>query len=49
MLDELSVYIKYVNAQESNLNIAEKQKADYINTYFTKDIKDTSKHNIVDE
>ncbi len=49
VLDELSVYIKYVNAQETNLNIAEKQKADYINTYFTKDIKDTSKHNIVDE
>jgi hypothetical protein len=40
VLDELTVYIKYVNAQESNLNIAEQQKADYRNTYFTKDIKD---------
>jgi hypothetical protein len=40
VLDELAVYIKYVNAQESNLNIAEQQKLDYRNTYFTKDIKD---------
>ena len=42
LLDELSVYIKYVNAQESNLNIAEQQKVDYRNTYFSKDIKDTA-------
>ena len=42
VLDELAVYIKYVNAQESNLNIAEQQKLDYRNTYFTKDIKDTA-------
>jgi Cys-tRNA synthase (O-phospho-L-seryl-tRNA:Cys-tRNA synthase) len=40
VLDELAVYIKYVHAQESNLNIAEQQKLDYRNTYFTKDIKD---------
>lgn len=40
ILDELIVYIKYVNAQESNLNVIEQQKQDYINTYFTKDIKD---------
>jgi hypothetical protein len=40
VLDELAVYIKYVNAQESNLNIAEQQKLDYRNTYFSKDIKD---------
>ena len=44
VLDELTVYIKYVNAQESNLNIAEQQKADYRNTYFTKDIKDKNKN-----
>jgi hypothetical protein len=42
VLDELAVYIKYVNAQELNLNIAEHQKQDYMNTYFTKDIKDNS-------
>jgi hypothetical protein len=40
VLDELSVYIKYVNTQESSLNIAEKEKEDYKNTYFSKDIKD---------
>jgi hypothetical protein len=40
VLDELSVYIKYVNNQESTLNEIEKQKEDYRNTYFSKDIKD---------
>lgn len=40
ILDEMNVYIKYVNAQEMNLNIMEQQKEDYKNTYFTKDIKD---------
>jgi hypothetical protein len=48
VLDELAVYIKYVNAQESNLNIAEQQKLDYRNTYFSKDIKDIAKYNITD-
>jgi len=43
ILDELSVYIKYVNAQESTLNEIEKQKEDYRNTYFSKDIKDSAK------
>lgn len=38
ILDEISVYIKYVNTQESTLNEGEKQKEDYRNTYFTKDI-----------
>ena len=42
-LDELSIYIKYVNTQESSLNFVEQQKEDYRNIYFTKDIKDTSK------
>jgi hypothetical protein len=37
ILDELSVYIKYVNTQESNLNVVEKEKQDYRNAYFTKD------------
>ncbi len=49
ILDELSYYIKYVNAQEYNLNIAEQQKLDYKNTYFTKDIKDTIQNNIADD
>ena len=43
ILDELNVYIKYVNAQEITLNTIEQQKEDYKNTYFSKDIKDNSK------
>jgi len=46
ILDELTVYIKYVNAQESNLNLVEQRKEDFRNTYFSKDIKDTTKLNI---
>lgn len=40
ILDQLSVYINYVNTQEISLHKIEKQKEDYKNTYFTKDIKD---------
>ena len=43
ILDELNVYIKYVTTQELTLNKIEKQKEEYKNTYFTKDIKDNSK------
>lgn len=43
ILNELSVYIKYVNAQEIALNSIEQQKEDYRNTYFSKDIKDNNK------
>ena len=43
ILDELNVYIKYVNTQEIALNKIEKQKEEYKNIYFTKDIKDNSK------
>jgi len=42
IVDELSIYIKYVNTQEVNLNIIEQQKEDYRNTYFSKDIKDNN-------
>lgn len=49
ILDELSVYIKYVNTQENSLNIIEKQKADYLYTYFSKDIKDINSNNVKDE
>jgi hypothetical protein len=44
VLDELSMYIKYVNTQENTLNVIEQQKEDYRNTYFSKDIKDTLKN-----
>ena len=40
VLNELGVYINYVNTQEIALNKIEQQKADYKNTYFAKDIKD---------
>ena len=43
ILDEMKIYIKYVNTQEIALNKVEKQKEDYKNTYFSKDIKDNSK------
>jgi len=44
VLDDLSFYVKYVNTQENALNVIEQQKEDYRNTYFIKDIKDTSKN-----
>jgi len=40
ILTELNIYINYVNTQEVTLNTIEKQKEDYKNTYFSKDIKD---------
>ena len=43
ILDELSLYVKYVNTQENTLISVEQQKEDYRNTYFTKDIKDIFK------
>jgi len=46
VLDELSIYVKYVNTQETTLNVVEQKKEDYRNTYFTKDIKDSGKNNI---
>ena len=39
-LDELCVYINYVNTQEISLNKIDQKKENYKNTYFTKDIKD---------
>jgi hypothetical protein len=39
-VDELNLYIKYVNTQEITLHKIEKQKEDFKNTYFTKDNKD---------
>ena len=46
ILDELFVYIKYVNTQEIELNNVEKQKQDYKNNYFLKDNKDNSSNSI---
>jgi hypothetical protein len=46
ILDELLVYIKYVNTQEIDLNSIEKQKQDYKNIYFLKDNKDNTSNSI---
>ena len=43
IINELNVYIKYVNTQEVALNSIEQKKEDYKNTYFSKDIKDNGK------
>jgi hypothetical protein len=40
IIDELKVYIDYVNTQEINLNEVEKQKEEFKNIYFGKDIKE---------
>jgi len=40
IIADLKTYIKYVNAQEDNLNEIEKQKESFKNIYFTKDNKD---------
>ena len=41
ILDELNIYIKYVNTQEITLHQVEQQKETFKNIYFTKDNKDT--------
>jgi hypothetical protein len=40
IIEELIVYINYVNTQEIALHKIEQKKEDYKNTYFTKDNKD---------
>ena len=42
ILNEIMVYIKYVNTQEMYLNSAETEKEIYKNTFFVKDNKDIS-------
>ena len=47
LLTELTNYISYVETQEKNLNDIEKQKSNYINTYFNNNnnIKDSTSIN----
>jgi len=40
IINELKIYINYVNAQELNLTEMELQKEQFKNIYFTKDNKD---------
>jgi len=46
ILDELLIYIKYVNNQELELFDIERQKESYKNTYFVKDNKDNMENTI---
>jgi hypothetical protein len=41
-LNELIIYIKYVNTQENYLNDVEQEKEKYKNSFFLKDNKDKS-------
>ena len=41
IIHKLKQYISYVNTQEITLNQVEKQKENFKNTYFAKDIKET--------
>ena len=43
LLDELKMYINYVNNQENTLSEIEKQKETFKNIYFSKDNKDNHK------
>ena len=43
MIDDLKIYIDYVNNQENTLNEYEKQKETFKNIYFSKDNKDNTK------
>ena len=45
LLDEFIIYINYVNTQEVTLHQVEKEKEDYKNTYFIKDVKDIKDKN----
>jgi hypothetical protein len=48
VVDELNLYIHYVNTQEITLGAVEKQKEEFKNIYFTKDNKDKEENNIVE-
>jgi hypothetical protein len=48
VVDELNLYIHYVNTQEITLGAAEKQKEEFKNIYFTKDNKDIEDNKIVE-
>jgi len=45
IINELQIYLNYVNAQELNLNEMEQQKEEFKNIYFTKDNKDNTGKN----
>jgi len=42
VIEQIKVFIQYVNTQETTLNAFEIQKEEFKNTYFTNDIKDNT-------
>ena len=44
IINDLKMYINYVNTQEIQLDQNEKQKENFKNIYFLKDVKDNNKH-----
>ena len=48
IIDELNLYIHYVNTQEITLGAAEKQKEEFKNIYFAKDNKEIDNNKIVE-
>jgi hypothetical protein len=46
IIDEIKVYINYVNAQEMTLYQIEEEKEKFKNIYFTKDNKDIKTNNV---
>lgn len=45
IINELKMYMNYVNTQEINLNFLEQQKENFKNIYFAKDNKDNNVKN----
>jgi hypothetical protein len=45
IINELKMYMNYVNTQEMNLNFLEQQKENFKNIYFAKDNKDNNVKN----
>jgi hypothetical protein len=45
IINELKIYINYVNTQEINLNNIEQQKENFKSIYFAKDNKDNNTKN----
>lgn len=47
VINNIILFIKYVNTQEQTLNSIEKQKEDYKINFFSKDIKDNKEDNVI--
>jgi hypothetical protein len=47
VINNIVLFIKYVNTQEQTLNSIEKQKENYKINFFSKDIKDNKEDNVI--